>query len=126
MTDPSTHHDSVSLGLARPFLGRTVDLTFDRPYGSLHPRCGFRYTVNYGYIPGTLAPDGQELDAYYLGPAEPLATARGRCIAIVHRLYDDDDKLVVVPPESSDLDDAAIAAAVEFQENHGEYVIVRR
>ncbi|MGW5754872.1 inorganic diphosphatase [Nocardia rhamnosiphila] len=126
MTDRSAEHDSVSLTMARPFLGRTVDLTFDRPYGSRHPRCGFLYTVNYGYVPGTLAPDGQELDAYYLGPDKPLAAARGRCIAIVHRLYDDDDKLVVVPPESPDLDDPAIAAAVEFQENPGEYVVVRQ
>ncbi|GGL22746.1 hypothetical protein [Nocardia jinanensis] len=54
-----------------------------------------------------------------------MAFARGRYIAIVHRLYDDDDKLVVVPAESPDLDDDAIATAVEFQENPGEYIIVR-
>lgn len=82
--------------------------------------------MNYGFVPGTLAPDGEELDAYYLGPSEPLAEARGECIAIVHRLNDDDDKLVVVPTGSGGLDDAAIAAAVAFQEEPGGYVIVRR
>lgn len=125
MTDRRADHESGSRALARPFLDRIVDLTVDRPYGSQHPRCGYRYPVNYGFVPGTRAPDGEELDAYYLGPREPLAFARGRCIAIVHRLYDDDDKLVVVPAESPDLDDDAIATAVEFQENPGEYIIVR-
>ncbi|MFI6363303.1 inorganic diphosphatase [Nocardia sp. NPDC050630] len=63
------------------------------------PSCGFRYIVNYGFVPGTLAPDGEELDAYFLGPTEPITAAAGACIAIIHRLYDDDDKLIVVPPE---------------------------
>ncbi|MGQ4596696.1 inorganic diphosphatase [Nocardia sp. R6R-6] len=73
-----------------------MNLTFDRPYGSHHPTCGFRYLANYGYVPGTLAPDSKELDAYYLGPAEPLTSAHGICIAIVHRWHDDDDKLIVI------------------------------
>ncbi|MBF6296848.1 inorganic diphosphatase [Nocardia amamiensis] len=126
MTGPGAIEESVSLALARQFLNRTVDLTFDRPYGSHHPTCGFRYLVNYGYVPGTLAPDGKELDAYYLGPAEPLSSAQGVCIAIVHRWYDDDDKLVVIPEGSPALDDATIAAAVEFQETPGHYSIVRQ
>lgn len=116
---------SKSLALALPYLNRTVDLVFDRPYGSHHPTSGFRYTTNYGYVPGTLAPDGEELDAYYLGPQEPLTSARGTCIAIIHRLHDDDDKLVVIPERSPRLDDEAIAAAVAFQETPGGYVLVR-
>ncbi|MFI9411166.1 inorganic diphosphatase [Nocardia gamkensis] len=125
MTDRGTLENSESLRLARLFLGATVDLVIDRPYGSRHPRCGFRYFANYGYVPLTRAPDGQELDAYYLGPSEPLVFARGRCVAIVHRLYDDDDKLVVVPPGSPVPADAAIDAAVAFQETAGHYVLVR-
>jgi hypothetical protein len=117
--------ESGSLRSARQFLGRTVDLTIDRPFGSLHPTCGFLYSTNYGYVPGTLAPDGEELDAYYLGPAEPMTSARGTCVGIIHRLYDDDDKLIVVPGNSAALDDAAIAAAVEFQETAGQYIIIR-
>lgn len=116
---------SRSLELALPYLNRVIDLVFDRPYGSHHPTYGFRYTTNYGYLPHTLAPDGEELDAYFLGPREPLSAARGVCIAIIHRLHDDDDKLVVVPVHGPRLDDAAIAAAVEFQETAGEYVVVR-
>ena len=125
VTSPVPIEESESLRLARPFLGRTVDLTFDRPLGSRHPTCGFVYLANYGYVPGTLAPDGKELDAYYLGPSEPVTSAQGTCIAIVHRLYDDDDKLVVVADPATTLDDAAIAAAVEFQETAGHYIIIR-
>ncbi|MEU2038854.1 inorganic diphosphatase [Nocardia niwae] len=125
MTDLVPLEDSESLRTARLFLGHTVDLVIDRPYGSHHPRCGFRYPVNYGFVPLTRAPDGQELDGYFLGPSEPMVFARGRCVGIIHRLYDDDDKLVVVPTGSPVLDDAAIDAAVAFQETAGHYVIVR-
>lgn len=125
MTSPAPIEESESLKLARPFLGRTVDLIIDRPYGSRHPTCGFLYLANYGYVPGTLAPDGEELDAYYLGPSEPMTSAHGTCIAIIHRLHDDDDKLIVVPNPTPALDDAAIAAAVEFQETAGHYIIIR-
>lgn len=128
MTSPATNHatgdDSESLRMARHYLGRSVELTIDRPYGSSHPVHGFRYNANYGYVPGTVAPDGDELDGYYLGEPEPLHTARGTCIAIVHRTGDDDDKLVVVP-SGTQLNDAQIAAAVEFQEIPGRYDILR-
>lgn len=125
MTSPAPFEESESLRLARTFLDRTVDLVIDRPYGSRHPTYGFLYLANYGYVPGTLAPDGDELDAYYLGPSEPVSSAQGTCIAIVHRLHDDDDKLVVVPHPATTLDDAAIAAAVEFQETTGHYIVIR-
>jgi inorganic pyrophosphatase len=55
------------------------------------------YTSNYGYIEGTLAPDGEELDAFLLKVYEPVKEYAGVAIAVVHRLSDDDDKLVVVP-----------------------------
>ncbi len=111
--------------LARGFLGRTVDLTIDRPYGSAHPVHGFRYLANYGFVPSTLAPDGDELDAYYLGKPEPMDTASGTCVAIIHRIDDDDDKLVVIPTGTAPPDDDAIASAVEFQEIAGRYRILR-
>jgi inorganic pyrophosphatase len=115
---------SKSLELARPFLGKTVRVVFDRPLGSKHPRWGFVYEVNYGYVPNTLAPDGAELDAYFLSVDKPLEEATGICIAIVHRLDDDDDKLVVVP-EGVELSDEAILEAVHFQEQFFNSVIVR-
>ena len=116
---------SRSLALARPFLGRHVVVVMDRPLGSRHPRHGFVYRVNYGYVPGTLAPDGAPLDAYVLGVAVPLARAEGVAIAVIHRDDDDDDKLVVVP-EGVALSDAKIMAAVRFQEQFFKTCVVRQ
>jgi inorganic pyrophosphatase len=110
--------------MATPYLGKRLTVVVDRPYGSLHPRHGFRYEANYGYLPGTLAPDGDELDAYYLGPTEPLTTAEGTCVAVVHRLAADDDKLVVVP-DGYRPSDEEILAAVAFQEIPGRHHLVR-
>ncbi|MBP7057568.1 inorganic diphosphatase [Candidatus Gracilibacteria bacterium] len=100
---------------ARNYLGRAVTVVVDRPLGSFHPKHGFQYPVNYGYLPNTLAPDGEGIDAYILGVDQPMATFQGRCIAIVHRLNDNDDKLIVVP-EGTLMTDAAIGSAVHFQE----------
>lgn len=95
----------------------------DRPLGSPHPRHpDILYGVNYGYVPGTLAPDGAALDAYVLGVGEPLTHFRGRCSALVHRLDDDDDKLIVTP-EGMTFSDAETMAAVRFQEQFFESVV---
>ena len=49
-------------------IGKTVTVTVDRPLGSRHPKHpDILYTVNYGYIEGIMAPDGEEQDAYILG-----------------------------------------------------------
>ena len=107
---------SCSLLLAEQYLGKGVSIIMDRPLGSKHPKHGFVYAVNYGYVPGTQSADGEELDAYYLGVNRPLHTAKGICIAIIHRLNDDDDKLVIVPETQIDLTDSEITQAVNFQE----------
>ncbi|MBP9752035.1 MAG: inorganic diphosphatase [Candidatus Moranbacteria bacterium] len=108
--------ESKSLSLARPFLGKDVEVRVDRPRGSKHPKHGFVYEVNYGYISGTKAPDGEELDAYVLGIDRPMETFSGVCIAIIHRLDDDDDKLVVIPKILRDISDEEIRKATRFQE----------
>ena len=87
----------------------------DRPLGSKHLKHDFTYEVNYGYIPHTKAPDGEELDVYYLGVHQPIQKAEGICIALIHRLNNDDDKLVVVPDGVS-LNDSQIKAQTHFQE----------
>ena len=115
---------SKSFELARLYLGKEVEVTIDRPLGSKHPVHGFVYDVNYGFIGGVKAPDGEDLDAYYLGADEPLISAKGTCIAIVHRNDDDDDKLVVVP-KGTDMTDEEIMKAVHFQEKWFDIEIVR-
>ncbi len=49
--------------MATPYLGKRVTVVVDRPHGSVHPRHGLRYEADYGCLRGTLAPDGDELDA---------------------------------------------------------------
>ena len=92
--------------------------------GSAHPKHGFIYPVNYGFIPNTVSGDGEELDAYVLGVFEPVESFEGKCIAIIHRTNDDDDKLVVVPKDKSYTNDA-IEALVEFQEKFFKHEIIR-
>ena len=116
---------SRSLLLAEQYLSKDVSIIMDRPLGSKHPKHGFVYEVNYGYVPGTESADGQELDAYYLGVNRPLHTAKGKCIAIIHRLNDDDDKLIIVPETHIDLTNDEITQAVNFQEQWFDYEIRR-
>ncbi|PIP57659.1 inorganic pyrophosphatase [Candidatus Woesebacteria bacterium CG22_combo_CG10-13_8_21_14_all_39_10] len=109
---------------AKDFLGKKVEVVIDRPLGSKHPKHGFTYEVNYGYIPDTKSPDGEELDAYYLGIDKPIEKSNGVCIAVIHRTDDDDDKLVVVP-EGVDIDNEKIEKLVEFQEKWFKHKIYR-
>lgn len=106
------------------FLDAIVTVEIDRPFGSRHPKHGFLYPVNYGFIPGVLAPDGEYLDAYVLGVFEPVSQFEGRCVAIIQRSEDNDDKLVVVP-EGRIYSDEQIQVLVEFQERYFVSIIVR-
>lgn len=110
--------------MVKEYLNKIVEVRMDRPMGSKHPKKGFIYPVNYGYIPNTVSGDGEELDAYVLGVHEPLDTFKGKVIAIIHRLNDDDDKLVVVPEEKNYTDEQ-IRALTEFQEAYFESEIYR-
>lgn len=96
----------------------------DRPMGSKHPKHGFVYPVNYGYIPNTISGDGEELDAYVLGELKPLDEFDGIVKAIIHRTNDDDDKLVVMS-EGKNYSDEQIRALTEFQERFFASEIIR-
>ena len=106
------------------YLGKIVKVKMDRPLGSKHPKHGFIYPVNYGYIPNTVSGDGEELDAYVLGVHEPLDEFEGQVVAIIHRTNDNDDKLVVMPKGKSYTDEQ-IEALTEFQEQWFEHEILR-
>ena len=110
---------------SRDFLNRRVLVRIDRPLGSKHPQHGFVYPVNYGFVPGTAAPDGEPLDAYVLGICDPVAEFQGRCIAVIHRTNDADDKLIVVS-DGSDYSDEEIRASTDFVEKNFESVIIRQ
>ncbi|MBR1377236.1 MAG: inorganic diphosphatase [Bacilli bacterium] len=110
---------------SKNYLNKVVTVKIDRPFGSSHPKHGFIYPINYGYIPNTISGDGEELDCYVLGVFEPIETYTGKCIAIIHRTNDDDDKLVIVP-EGKEYSDDAIEALVEFQEQYFKHIIIRK
>lgn len=108
----------------KEYLGKIVKVEIDREFGSKHPKHGFIYPVNYGFVPNTVSGDGEELDCYVLGVFEPVKEFKGKCIAIVHRTNDNDDKLVIVP-EGKEYSDDAINALIEFQERFFEHIIIR-
>lgn len=97
------------------YLGKNVEVKIDRPIGSKHPTYGFIYPVNYGYLPNTIAGDGEEVDAYVLGVFEPVEVFRGKVSAVIHRKNDNEDKLVVTPEEIH-YSKEQIKAFTEFQE----------
>jgi len=110
---------------SKTFLGQTVRVKIDRPFGSKHPRFGYVYPVNYGYISNTISADGGGLDAYVLGVSEPLEEFEGECIAVIHRIDDNDDKLIVVS-KGKKISDEEINEQIYFQEQYFQSKIIRK
>jgi len=62
-------------------VGKMVTGKIDRPLGTSHP--GYPdmiYPVNYGYVEGVMAKDGNEQDVYVFGSDEPLEKFTGKVI----------------------------------------------
>ena len=116
---------SINTIHTKNYIDKTITAKIDRQLGSKHPKYGFLYPVNYGYIPNTISEDGEELDCYVLGIFEPIETFTGKCIAVIHRLNDNDDKLILTS-EGKDYSDDAIRALTEFQERFFKSIIIRK
>lgn len=108
----------------KDYIGKMLNVKIDRPFGSKHPKHGFIYPVNYGYLPNTVSGDNEEIDCYVLGVFEPINEFYGKCIAVLHRTNDDDDKLIIT--DGKNYSDDAINALVEFQERYFEHIIIRK
>ena len=108
----------------KDYIGKNVTVKIERKLGDKHsdkyPK--HIYPLNYGYIPGTISGDGEELDAYVSGVFEPVEEYTGKVIAIIHRTDNDDDKLIVSP---KDYTDEQIEALTEFQEQYFKHIIIR-
>ena len=99
-------------------IGARVTVTVDRPLGSLHPKYSeLRYPVNYGFVEGVFAGDGEEQDAYILGVDTPIEKFTGIVIAVICREGDVEDKWVVAP-EGMCFASKEIVEAVGFQEQY--------
>ncbi len=81
------------------------------------------YPINYGYIKGIIAPDGEEQEAYILGVDEPVKEFTGRIIAIIHRSDDVEEKWVVAP-DGVTFTKEEIMDAVHFQEQYFQSEVV--
>ena len=104
-------------------IGNIVKVIVDRPLGSRHPKhADIVYPVNYGYIEGIMAPDGEEQDAYVLGVGAPVKEFTGRVIAVIHR-YDDVEEKWVVAPEGMSFSEEEIERRVHFQEQYFKHCI---
>lgn len=105
-----------------PILGTTVTVTVDRPLGSYHPEHpDMIYPVNYGYIEGIIAPDGEEQDAYILGIDEPVEKFTGMVVGVICRQDDNEEKWVVVPENMAGTEicwECNIMHAVDFTEKY--------
>lgn len=105
-------------------IGDIVTVTVDRPLGSCHPEYkDMYYPINYGYIEGIIAPDGEEQDAYILGVDRPVEKFTGKIIAIVHRSDDVEEKWVVCPENSTFTKDE-IMEQIRFQEKYFQSEII--
>ncbi len=103
-------------------IGSRVRGVIDRPAGSRHPQYpDMVYPVNYGYIPGCPAGDGEDQDVYVLGTEDPLETFEGIVIAVFHRRDDREDKWIV-SLDGKEYTDEEILDRIRFQERyfHGE------
>lgn len=106
--------------IIRQLMGKAVHVEVDRPVGYRHGDTV--YPINYGFIPGTVAGDGEAQDAYILGVSEPVSAFDGRIIGAVRRKNDREDKLVVAP-EGMCFHQGEIAQAVNFQERYFETTV---
>ena len=101
--------------LLQQYFGKTVHVVIDRPIGYRHGT--ITYPVNYGYLPGVMAGDGEEQDVYILGVHEPITEFDGVVIGGIRRSNDCEDKLVAAPAGCT-LHQGQIAEAVHFQEQY--------
>lgn len=97
-------------------IGKMVKGTVDRPAGTSHPRYPeMIYPINYGYVDGVFAEDGDEQDVYVFGTEEPLKVFEGKVVAVWHRFDDVEDKWIV-SLDGEDISDEKILGDITFQE----------
>lgn len=111
--------------LYKDIMGSIVTGTVDRPLGSTHPNYpDMIYPINYGYVDGVFAADGEEQDVYVFGADEPIETYTGKVIAIYHRINDNEDKWIV-SIDGKDYSDDEILKKIDFQEKYYKGMLLR-
>lgn len=104
-------------------IGKIVRVKVDRPIGSVHPDYPEHiYPINYGYVEGIIAPDGEEQDVYIFGVDEAVDEYEGEVIAVIKREDDVEEKWVVAP-KGIRFTYEEIEEAVKFQEKYFKFHI---
>ena len=105
--------------LVKSYLGEAIGIKIDRPIGYVHKKENYNltYPINYGYIPGVIGGDGEELDVYLLGVNEPVTEYKAKIIGIAHREDDVEDKLIAAPVELN-FTKEEIEQVIYFQEQY--------
>ena len=99
-------------------IGKIVKVKVDRKLGSAHPDYPEHiYPINYGYIEGIIAPDGEEQDVYILGVDKAVDEYEGELIAVIKRDDDVEEKWVIAPIGIK-FTVEEIEEAVRFQEKY--------
>jgi len=98
------------------FVNKLVDVIIDRPLGSKHPKYGWIYPINYGYIPNTKAEDNLEIDVYIIDCKKSLEKAKVKIIGVVYRKDDLESKLIGVTDTTKKYTPTEIYKKIEFQE----------
>ncbi len=75
------------------------------------------YPVNYGFVPGVIGGDGEELDVYLLGGDYSVDEYECEIIAVAHRRNDSEDKLIGAPIGVR-FSKEKIESAIRFQEQY--------
>jgi inorganic pyrophosphatase len=100
---------SLNVIIEVPLGGEPVKYEFDKASGALFVdrilHTPMRYPANYGFVPHTLSPDGDPLDALVVArsPFVPGCVVRARPIGVL-KLEDEaggDEKLVCVPVDTT-------------------------
>jgi len=101
--------ESLNVIIEVPVGGEPVKYEFDKKSGALFVdrilHTPMRYPANYGFVPHTLSPDGDPLDALVIArsPFVPGCVVRARPIGVLN-LEDEhggDEKLICVPVDST-------------------------
>ena len=75
------------------------------------------YPLNYGYVEGITAADGDEQDVYIFGTDKPLKEFKGKIIKVYHRFNDTEDKWIV-SLNGEDIPKDKILGDIAFQEQY--------
>lgn len=103
--------------LGREYIGKTVTVIVDRPYGSFHlHHPDVLYPVNCGYVNELIDGDGEFQDAYVYGPKEPLETFKGTVAGIVYRK--DGPSRFIVTRTGETVDPKKIIETLAFDEQY--------